>query len=89
MTYEEKLVAFAEMVLTQIETERAWYQTPGVHMRVVGDPRYQYSTVLQLLREACHMEIDIEEVVRRYEEKCAACTVSEAKVWHEKTYREE
>lgn len=68
-TYEHKMVAFAEEVLHLAEIERAWYQTPRGHMRTVCDPRLQYSTVLRLLRDAKHREIDIDEVCQRYEAK--------------------
>lgn len=82
MTYEEKMVLFAETVLADVERDRSWYQTPAGHMRTVTDPCFRYSTVLHLLRDAGHLKIDIEEVERRYAERCTASM----KVWTEKTY---
>lgn len=70
-TYEEKMVIFAEEVLNLAALEKSWYQTPSGHMRTVSDPRFQYSTTLRFLRDAAHLEIDIEEVQRRYADKIA------------------
>ena len=72
MTYEDQLVRFAEEVLSDLDTERAWYQTPPGHMRTVCTPRFQYSTCLRLLRDAKHGGIDIGEVVRRHTAKYEA-----------------
>ena len=72
MTYEEKMVQFAEAVLVEVDKERAWYQTPTGYMRTVCDPRYPYNVCLRLLRDASHLELDMGEVEHNYKVKCLA-----------------